>query len=145
MKMQIWKPTLCHTYYIHDNESLSTNYHFVRFLRWDTTDKVWWNSFLHNKINYSVITRVAICAIYMEHILARIFILPKITRFWLCFPVFILAEGNDRKVVWPIVCRHCAWSTNRGTLQGGFYRERSKWCKYSYILSVFVWLKKKSN
>lgn len=27
--------------------------------------------------------------------------------FWLCFPVFILAEGNDRKVVWTITCRHC--------------------------------------
>ncbi len=52
-------------------------------------------------------TRLAICAIFTGHVLARISVLPKIFRFWLCFPVSILAGGNDRKVVWPITCRHC--------------------------------------
>ena len=35
-------------------------------------------------------------AIFAGHVLARISILPKISRFWLWFPVFILNEGNDR-------------------------------------------------
>ncbi len=47
--------------------------------------------------------------------------MPKISRFWLCFPVFILAEGNTIKVVLPITCRHCvidqSWRERRWDLQ----------------------------
>ncbi len=37
------------------------------------------------------------CAVHTGHVLARILILPKTS-----------------KVVWPITCRYCTWSTNRG-------------------------------
>lgn len=43
--------------------------------------------------------RVTTNPLFPRHVLARIFILPKMFRFLLCFPVFILAEGNGRKVV----------------------------------------------
>ncbi len=51
--------------------------------------------------------KVIIRSIFRGHILARISIMPKISRFWLCFPVFILVEDNDLKVVQSITCRHC--------------------------------------
>lgn len=56
---------------------------------------------------------------FPRHILARISIWSKISTFWLCFPVFILAN-------WPIMVREKVG-----------YRERSKRWKYEYILSVF--------
>ncbi len=43
--------------------------------------------------------RVAICAVHMRQVLARILILPK-----------------SSKVVWPITCRYCTKSTNRGAV-----------------------------
>ncbi len=43
--------------------------------------------------------------------------LPKMSWFWLCFPiVFILAEGNYWKVVWPIYIRERRWDL-QGTVK----------------------------
>ncbi len=46
---------------------------------------------------------------------------PCKNLFWLCFTVFILAEGNVRKLVWPMTCRHCTYWTNHGVCECGIY------------------------
>ncbi len=59
--------------------------------------------FIHWPLN---LNKEAMPSLFPRHVLSGIPKLPKMSGFWLCFPiVFILDEGNDWIVVWPVVCK----------------------------------------